>query len=243
MDNSINKILDKVYSIISNNIIRNEKDYFLFHRYRFYYILKFINEFKYQEKLKFLDIGSGFCHLTIGVSLLGYKSYGVDLMAMNEATKKRCEDFNLEVKDCDLSEGGIPFIDHSFDIILLSEVLEHLNFHPRRIFMEIYRVLKPGGKIIITTPNLLRLNNRIKILIGKSIHPNIKEDYTSATHYREYSIKELIFLLEDSDFKINKVEYVDFDYPNINKVVKMINRIIGLLRPKLKGNIVIIGKK
>ena len=60
---------------------------------------------------------------------------------------------NHELSEVDIYYDGkvFPFDDNTFDVVLLSEVLEHL-FEPNQILGEIYRVLKPGGKLILTCP-------------------------------------------------------------------------------------------
>jgi SAM-dependent methyltransferase len=60
---------------------------------------------------------------------------------------------NHENEQIDVYYDGItiPFEDNSFDSILTNEVLEHI-FNLEEIIGELYRVLKPGGKILITTP-------------------------------------------------------------------------------------------
>ena len=48
---------------------------------------------------------------------------------------------------------GLPYPDASFDVVLLIEVIEHLENH-RAAIDELARVLKPGGILILTTPNM-----------------------------------------------------------------------------------------
>jgi SAM-dependent methyltransferase len=54
----------------------------------------------------------------------------------------------------------LPYEDASFDVILLVEVIEHLENH-RVALGELSRVLKPNGVLILTTPNIMRLNSRL----------------------------------------------------------------------------------
>jgi SAM-dependent methyltransferase len=49
-------------------------------------------------------------------------------------------------------ENGLPFSDHSFDLIWCTEVVEHLR-DPNILFKEIERIVRPGGEAILTTPN------------------------------------------------------------------------------------------
>lgn len=189
-----------------------------------------------------MEAGSLFCHIPIVLSILGYSSYGLDLR-ISQKIIDRSKKYNITNKLSDLSVDRIPFLDNYFDLIIFSETLEHFNFYPLNIFKEFYRILKSDGEIFITTPNLLRLNNRIKMLIGRSVNYNIKIDYSLATHYREYTAKEIKFLLSSSNFKNIKIKYRNFYYPNINKIVNIMNLIIGFIFPNFKSNLIVIGEK
>ena len=57
----------------------------------------------------------------------------------------------------------LPYDDASFDVILLVEVIEHLENH-RLALSELARILKPNGVLILTTPNIMRLNSRLHFL-------------------------------------------------------------------------------
>jgi SAM-dependent methyltransferase len=59
----------------------------------------------------------------------------------------------------------LPYADASFDIVLLVEVIEHLENH-RIAIGELARILKPGGVLILTTPNIMRLNSRLHFLFS-----------------------------------------------------------------------------
>lgn len=62
-----------------------------------------------------------------------------------------------------LNEQSLPYADASFDILTATEVIEHLERY-RYVLREMFRVLKPGGSIILSTPNILNLNSRLRFL-------------------------------------------------------------------------------
>ena len=107
-----------------------------------------------------LDIGSGHGDL---IKLLRAKSlvahsaacdYTLDLMTL--------PDVNVAVTNLNIEP--LPFGDASFDLVTCTEVIEHLE-HYRQTLREIYRVLKPAGRLVVTTPNILNLKSRIRFLI------------------------------------------------------------------------------
>lgn len=62
-----------------------------------------------------------------------------------------------------LNHAALPYADASFDVVTATEVIEHLEDF-RRIVREIFRVLRPGGVCILSTPNILNLNSRLRFL-------------------------------------------------------------------------------
>lgn len=69
---------------------------------------------------------------------------------------------------CDLNREGLilPVEDQTFDLILCTEVLEHLLW-PQRLLEEMHRILAPGGKILLSVPNIASLAYRIAWLMGR----------------------------------------------------------------------------
>lgn len=59
----------------------------------------------------------------------------------------------------------LPFVDGEFDAIACLEGIEHLR-HPYAFAEECRRILKPGGRLILSTPNILKLTSRVKFLLG-----------------------------------------------------------------------------
>ena len=63
-----------------------------------------------------------------------------------------------------------PFGAATYDVVFFCEILEHLQHDPLAVLAEIKRVLTPNGVLILTTPNVARLENRVRLLAGVNIY-------------------------------------------------------------------------
>lgn len=92
--------------------------------------------------------------------------------------------FNVE---CDV----FPYPDGWFDAVLFCEILEHLPADPTHALVEIHRVLKPGGTLVLTTPNAVRWQNIYNILSGENVYELLSGYGAYGRHNREYTVPEL----------------------------------------------------
>ena len=144
-----------------------------------------------------LDVGCGdgtmLCEVARKVE--GGRLFGVDIseLAAREAAGK-----GVPVAVAD-AEGGLPFKDGSFDLVICSEVLEHL-FSPERALDEIRRVLKPTGRLIVSVPNMGYIRKRILLLLGRS---PLEPEYPA--HIRFWTLQSFRALLERRGFSVEKV--------------------------------------
>src|SRR5207302_7081240 len=86
--------------------------------------------------------------------------------------------------------GHLPFPADHFDMVISRSVVEHLE-DPKRVFREFYRVLRPGGKVIIITPNKYDYVSLIAALTPYRLHRalvskifQVSEDDVFPTLYR-----------------------------------------------------------
>ena len=114
-----------------------------------------------EEIFSHLDIGAGEGHLIAALK----RDF---LNIQSQACDYHVDRFPLEsvpIKKVDLNREPLPFGGAVFDLVTFSEVIEHLeNYH--QLLRETYRVLKPGGLLILTTPNILNIRSRIRYFIS-----------------------------------------------------------------------------
>ena len=119
---------------------------------------------------------------------------------------------------------NLSFDDDSFDVVIALEVIEHVDDDDRFV-SEALRVTRPGGKVIYTTPNRLRLTALARYAIGKPI----RFPYTYAVdtvlgdihHFREYSFRDMKALLDRHSDQISKanIEGIGLGVPAWNTLL------------------------
>jgi SAM-dependent methyltransferase len=226
----------------AGNRYNEDFKYFDFHQDRLNYLFFLLKNY-FKPGDRFLDIGSLFGYNCLGAKLIGYEAAGTDLPKYVTSFAHRFQSQGIDNRAADLKKDAIPFADESFDVVLASEVLEHFNFHPARFLAEVARVLRPGGRLILTTPNLIRLNNVFKMILGQSINWDIKDDYWDGAHHREFTAGELVELLKQSGLHLDNIVYRNFNYPNISGPIKMINAALGMILTRRRGNLIVIATK
>lgn len=98
---------------------------------------------------RLLEIGSGMGHL-VGQLEDSFETYGMDLNHWAvEQSKAVIDESALQTA----SAEELPFVDRSFDVVIIKHIVEHLT-NPEKAIAEIGRVTTPGGVLILATPNL-----------------------------------------------------------------------------------------
>jgi 2-polyprenyl-3-methyl-5-hydroxy-6-metoxy-1,4-benzoquinol methylase len=101
----------------------------------------------------------------------------------------------------DLNEGCVPYKDDSFECVTALEFLEHI-INPLRILAEIKRVLKPYGRLVLTTPNIRYFRNLHTLILRGSFPRTTIDDFVwGGGHFHYFTRKDLSFLLSQAGFK------------------------------------------
>lgn len=113
-------------------------------------IFKTIEEYKPQ---KILDVGCGRGFYLYAISRYRFvkEIYGIDINNKYlKIAKKLCQDERIKIQKASVYK--LPYENNFFDLVICSEVLEHLK-NDKKALVELHRVLKPKGKLIVTVPN------------------------------------------------------------------------------------------
>jgi SAM-dependent methyltransferase len=165
-----------------------------------------------------LDAPCGAGAVTAALRDRGYTAFGVDIDRSAEA---RLGGFH---RSADL-DGPLPFADASFDAALSIEGIEHLK-NPYGHLRELHRVLKPGGHLILTTPNIVSLRSRVRFFGSGFYHRDgrpLREAAPSPFHHIALAtLAELRYALHTSGFRLTSVGHTH---------VKAISYLYGWLVP------------
>jgi SAM-dependent methyltransferase len=153
---------------------------------------------KYRALVDAID-GHGSCVLEIGPSELSallktlQPDWRVTALSLDAGWRSNWfPEVEVAVTAGDILTTNHALADEMFDVVLFSEVIEHLQGNPRLALTEIARLLRPGGRVVLTTPNLARLANRLKLLAGYTPLERIGRPGTWGGHFREYTRSEIV---------------------------------------------------
>jgi SAM-dependent methyltransferase len=140
---------------------------------------------------KTLDLAGKYLNQDSKILIAGSGEGGLEYQLLNKGTSassicaldidpKQYKIDGIECQYCDLN-GRLPFDDASFDICFSVEVIEHLN-NPQNIIDEVHRVLKPGGRLFLTTPNVHSIAQKIRFLFADEFYWFRDKDHKNLGH-------------------------------------------------------------
>lgn len=122
-----------------------------------------------------------------------------------------------------------PYEDGEFDLVIFAEIIEHLLNDPCKVLREIKRVLKPNGTLILTTPNVARLENVTRLISGTNIYDPYSGYGPYGRHNREYNRHELDQLLRFEGYELTVCFTADV-HANNAQAFTQVEKIAELLR-------------
>ena len=151
-----------------------------------------------------LDVGSG--GLAKKLASIGHQASACDCLPGQDWAHAG----TVHYTECDLADG-LPYPDASFEYIVCLEVIEHVE-NPMALCRELRRVLRPGGRLFISTPNILNLRSRVKFLLDGSFlffnYPPIEweaKEGRPSVHVCPIRYHELEYYLYKAELEVREV--------------------------------------
>jgi len=176
---------------------------------------------------KLLELGAGPYFLT--QLLHRYTSYDLDLAnyhgeeARDWEHYQQIEETEFHYAYFNAESDPFPYDNGQFDMVLCCELVEHLTVDPTHMLCECHRVLVDGGYLLVTTPNVLRLQNVEYLLRGRNIYDPYSGYGIYGRHNREYAPRELVHLLLECGYEIAQLRLADkYEHPLVLRFLKAI---------------------
>jgi SAM-dependent methyltransferase len=180
---------------------------------------------------RILDFGCGPCDKTAILQLLGFRCAGMDdlqdewhrLPGNRDKILRFADECGVDIRL--VGDGKPPFEQHSFDMIMLHDVLEHLHDSPRELLNDLLELATPEGLLFITVPNAGNIRKRLDVLRGGTNLPPFEGYYwypgAWRGHVREYVRSDLEKL----------AEYLGLDVLELHGCDHMLQKLPAALRP------------
>ncbi len=156
-----------------------------------------------------LDVGCASGNLMQLIKDKGAKVEGIEVSqsAINVAKK-----YGFKVYSIDLESEWSKKIEIKYDHVIAAEIIEHI-YDTDDFLQQIRKVLKKGGKLSISTPNVASFGRRMMLFFGVSPHLETTLRLRDAGHVRYYTFKTLKDILIENGFKViaQTSTYVNFD--------------------------------
>ncbi|MEM7586479.1 MAG: class I SAM-dependent methyltransferase [Acidobacteriota bacterium] len=161
---------------------------------------------------RILECGAVPLLATGALAELGYRVQAIDVAPQRFAGA--IERLGLDVQRCDLEHEALPFTAERFDAVIFNELFEHLRINPITTLEEVHRVLRPGGSLLLSTPNLRSFRGLRNLLLHNQAHAASADVYRQyeklATlghmgHVREYTTREVADFLTHIGFQVEKI--------------------------------------
>jgi 2-polyprenyl-3-methyl-5-hydroxy-6-metoxy-1,4-benzoquinol methylase len=189
--------------------------------------------FPASTNVRLLDVGCMNGYMSFIFKQLGYNVTGTD-------------GWELEDRRAIFERAGIDFFysnmnnlrpfeqtpPDSFDVVIIAQVIEHILNHPLGLIRSLAEAMRPGGLMILTTPNPANVMNASRTLRGHSIlwgtqdfidEPKFdqKEIISKGEiHYREYTRDELAHMLEAAGLRVESSRYLGLGRSQVQSGLK-----------------------
>jgi 2-polyprenyl-3-methyl-5-hydroxy-6-metoxy-1,4-benzoquinol methylase len=146
--------------------------------------------------------------------------------AAAEAARAVCE----EVLEGDVETIELPFAAGSFDVVLCGDLIEHLR-DPEAFLARMRPLLREGGLLVLTTPNVANWSMRLGLLVGRWRYT--ERGILDRTHVHLFTRRTLVETVERAGYRVLELDYT-VPVPIVGSpAVERVAHAVGRIRPPL----------
>lgn len=174
-----------------------------------------------------LDVGCSSGYLSRPLSEAGARVVGLELdPEAAEAARGWC----AEVLVGDVESIALPFPAGSFDVVLCGDLLEHLR-QPEATLARLRPLLRPAGRLVLTTPNVANWAMRLSLLAGRWRYT--ERGILDRTHVHLFTRKTLVETVEGAGYRVLALDHTA-PVPRIGTpAVERVAHAVASVRPSL----------
>ncbi len=236
---SLRSRFDEIYdSCVLVGGFSESAEYYRIERERFWRSLQLLLPLDIPSTAKLLEIGGG------QLALVFHKLFGnaCAVADISEEYSAPIRGAGIDFFQYNLSKDPPLAREGSFDVVVLLEVVEHLPFPAYILLERVKRFLKPNGLIFLTTPNLFRVRNLLRMSLGMEYLDRFRfaGPDESLGHQLEYSGDHLRWQIERANMKVVMIGHDEFGRKG-HSLTMRIGRALSAplrLRPKWRDGLV-----
>ncbi|MFQ5634202.1 MAG: methyltransferase domain-containing protein [Gammaproteobacteria bacterium] len=162
-----------------------------------------------------LDVGSAPYLFTAHMKREGFELHGIDIDPARQGNLLEREGLTIFAHDLESDDPGQGLVGQ-YDVVILNEVFEHLRMNPLQVLRKLRSWLRPGGRLILSTPNAQSLDAftlylNLGVMFGVGAAPFSEysklETLGHMGHVREYTAPEVIDTLSRLGFRCRELLY------------------------------------
>jgi 2-polyprenyl-3-methyl-5-hydroxy-6-metoxy-1,4-benzoquinol methylase len=173
-----------------------------------------------------LDVGCSSGYLAAPLAARRNTLVGIELDA---AAAREAQSFCEQVLVGDVETMDLPFEAGSFDVVLLGDVIEHLR-DPVETLRRLRRFLRPGGRLVLSTPNVANWAIRLSLLAGRWRYTD--RGILDRTHTHLFTRATLREAIEGAGYVVDRIDF-SAPVPGDSDLLDGVARAVARLRPTL----------
>ena len=143
--------------------------------------------------------------------------------------------------EADLNDPGDPKVDEH-DVVVCGEVIEHLHVALVPVLRFLASALRPGGHLILQTPNATALPKRLRMLLGRNPYEPIRDEPGNPGHFHEYTLGELLEAIDRAGLEVTRS--LTANYFDHGSRKNRVYRAVGSLLPgTLREGITVVARR